>query len=168
MAKKNQILTHEQIVQKIRRIAYEITERNYTAKEINLVGIVGTGFLFAELLSIEISKIDKLKVSVSKLSLDKKNNVQSEIELEKEINSFKDSVVILVDDVLNSGRTMAYCLKPFLNIKVKNVQTAVLVDRDHKDFPIKADYVGYALSTTLKEHIEVDFEDKNSLGVYLN
>ncbi|MBY0427207.1 MAG: phosphoribosyltransferase, partial [Cytophagales bacterium] len=91
----------------------------------------------------------------------------SEITLDTELKTLKKKVVILVDDVLNSGRTMVYSLKPFLNIEIKKLQTATLVDRNHKTFPIKADYVGYSLSTTLQDHINVSFEGDEIL-VYLH
>jgi pyrimidine operon attenuation protein/uracil phosphoribosyltransferase len=80
----------------------------------------------------------------------------------------RNKVIVLLDDVLNTGRTLAYSLKPFLNVEIKKLHTAVLVDRNHKQFPIAADYIGYALSTTIQEHIEVVLEDNERFGVYLS
>lgn len=164
----NQILSKEDTLQKIKRMAFEIYENNFKEKEIVLVGVVDNGVVFSEMLKKELSSISDLNVEMVEISLDKRKPTQSEISLNVESNLLENKSVILVDDVQYTGRTLAYSLKPFLGIKVKKLQTAVLVDRDHKNFPIAADYVGYSLSTTLKEHITVELNDKNKLGVYLD
>ena len=99
--------------------------------------------------------------------MDKSLSVQGNITLDTDKSLLKKKVIVLVDDVLNTGRALAYSLKPFLEIEIKKIQTAVIVDRQHQSFPISADYVGYSLATTLKEHIEVDFS-KERYGVYLH
>ena len=164
----NQILTKEDTLQKIKRIAFEIYENNFDEKEIILAGVVDNGVVFADLLKKEIQAISNLKVELIEVSLDKKKPTQSEISLNVDSNFLTNKTVILVDDVQYTGRTLAYSLKPFLNLKIKKLQTAVLVDRDHKNFPIASDYVGYALSTTLKEHITVELIDSKRIGVYLD
>jgi pyrimidine operon attenuation protein / uracil phosphoribosyltransferase len=160
------ILDKKQTIQKIKRIAFEIYERNLNEKEIVIAGIYDKGYLFAEILQKELSSISKIKTTLVKITLDKLSPLQSEVTLDVDLKSLKKKTIILTDDVLNTGRTLAYSLKPFLNIEVKKIQVAVIVDREHKSFPVSPDYVGYSLSTTLKEHIEVNF-DKNKFGVYL-
>ena len=160
------ILDKKQTLQKIKRIAFEIYEQNFKAKEIILAGIYDKGYIFAGLLQKELGGICQIKTWLVKVTVDKNSPLQSEVKLDTEIKDFKNKTVILIDDVLNTGRTLAHSLKPFLNIETAKIQTAVIVDRRHKVFPISADYVGYSLSTTLKEHIEVNFE-KSKFGVYL-
>lgn len=161
------ILTKEQVKQKIKRIAFEIYEQNYKEKELVVAGLAKNGYTFAKLLQKELSSISELQITLVKIQLDKSLHKQSEITLDIEPAKLKNKVIVLVDDVLNTGRTLAYSLKPFLNIDVKKLQTAVIVDRQHQSFPITADYVGYSLATTLKEHIEVDFS-RDRYGVYLH
>jgi pyrimidine operon attenuation protein / uracil phosphoribosyltransferase len=102
-----------------------------------------------------------------KVSLDKSAPQQSDIVLDCDLKEIKKKVIVLVDDVLNTGRTFAYGMKPFLNTEVKKIETAVLVNRSHTLFPIYPQYTGYQLSTTLKEHVEVRLS-KDDSGVYLH
>jgi pyrimidine operon attenuation protein / uracil phosphoribosyltransferase len=160
------ILDKKQTLQKIKRIAFEIYEQNFKAKEIILAGIYDKGYVFAGLLQKELEIICKIKTRLVKVTVDKNSPLQSEVKLDAELKDLKNKTIILIDDVLNTGRTLAHSLKPFLTIETAKIQTAVIVDRRHKVFPVSADYVGYSLSTTLKEHIEVNFE-KSKFGVYL-
>ncbi|MFN3404350.1 MAG: phosphoribosyltransferase family protein [Cytophagaceae bacterium] len=162
---RNLILDSTQINQKIKRIAYEIYEKNYRENEIILAGIEGEGFTLAGLLKSQIESISPLKVQLTKVSLDKLSQVQSDVKIELDLNEIKNKVVIIIDDVLNTGRTLAYALKPFLNIELKKLQTAVIVDRSHQSYPIVADYVGYSLATTLRDRVEVNLEGQ--MGIYL-
>ncbi len=157
---KNIILEEEQILQKIKRMAYQIFERNVEEKHIIMVGVVQQGYHLAELLHAELNKIAPFKITLIKLSLDKVDPVNSEIHVDLQDRSIKGAPVILVDDVLNTGKTMAYCLKPFLQKDLKKLEIAVLVNRSHKQFPISANYQGYELATTINEHIEVVLEKK--------
>ena len=161
------ILNNKQVTQKIKRIAYEIYEHNFEEKEIVFAGIYDKGYILAGLLKDALEKISPITCQLVKITLDKTSLFQSEIAVDCELKSLRKKVVVLVDDVLNSGRTMVYSLKPFLNTEIKKLQTATLVDRNHKTFPIKADYVGYSLSTTLQDHIDVRFE-KEEILVYLH
>ena len=163
---KIQLLNKQQVNQKIKRVAFEIFENNFSEKELVFVGIEKMGYVFAQLLIEEYKLISKQKVVLIKLYLDKYSPLQSEIRLESDY-SLKDKVVILFDDVLNTGRTLVYSLKPFLNTEIKKLQTAVIVDRGYKSFPVAADYIGYALSTTLKEHVNVVLDDSDDFGVYI-
>ena len=162
-----QILDKKQTEQKINRIAHEILEKNFHEKEIVLAGVDPCGFTLGKLLQKILVKISDFDVTLIKISLDKDAPLQSEIKLDCEMETISKKAVILVDDVLNTGRTLAYSLKPFLNADVKKLQVAVIVDRDHKTFPVQADYVGYSLSTTIQEHIVVELKDKKKFGVYL-
>lgn len=164
----NQILSKEQTLKKINRIAHEILEKNFSEKEIVLAGIDPCGYTIGKMLQKILLDISTLKVTLIKISLDKYAPLQSEITLDCEVKVIEKKAVILVDDVLNTGRTLAYSFRPFLTSEVKKLQVAVIVDRDHKTFPVQADYVGYSLSTTLQEHIKVELEDKKNFGVYLN
>lgn len=160
------ILTEEQIDQKVKRIAFEIFENNFKEKEIILAGIYDKGYELAELLSGALKEIASFNVKLIAVKLDKSAPTQSNITLDCEEKDLLNKCIILIDDVLNTGRTIAYSLKPFLNIKVKKIETAVLVNRSHTQFPISCEYTGYKLSTTLNEHVDVQLT-KGQKAVYL-
>jgi pyrimidine operon attenuation protein/uracil phosphoribosyltransferase len=162
---KNLILDAAQIKQKIKRMAFEVYEHNFTEKSIVIAGIEGQGYMLAKLLSQAVQAISSLKIILVKVSLDKAIPQQSDVTLDCEIKELKKKCVIVVDDVLNTGRTFAYGLKPFLNIEVKKIEIAVLVNRSHTLFPIYPQYTGYELATTLREHVEVVLGKENA--VYL-
>lgn len=164
---RNLILKGRQVSQMIKRIAYEIYERNFKESEIIVAGIEENGYVLAELLVTELKLISPLKVSLVRLTLEKIQPLQSEIKLDMDPQMFKNKCVVITDDVLNTGRTLAYSMKPFLNVEIKKLETAILINRGHKLFPVSADYFGYELSTTLKEHIEVILNGPNQ-GVYLH
>ena len=149
------ILDAAQIKQKIRRIAFEIYEQNFKEKALIIAGIDGQGYVLAKLLVKELESISPAEVKLVKVSLDKLAPQQSEVALDCEIKEVKKKCIVLVDDVLNTGRTLAYGLKPFLGTEVKKIETAVLVNRSHANFPIYPQYMGYELSTTIKDHVEV-------------
>jgi pyrimidine operon attenuation protein/uracil phosphoribosyltransferase len=153
--KKSLVLNAKQVSQKIRRIAYEIYENNFSEKSIVLAGIDGQGYAFAKILEKELNAISTIKTSLVRVSLDKLAPVQSEVVINTSAKELKKKCVILVDDVLNSARTLAYGMKPFLLAEVKKIEVAVLVNRSHTLFPIVPTYTGYELSTTLTEHVEV-------------
>lgn len=167
MAVQSLILDQRQLQQKIKRIAFEVYERNFRETEIVLAGIDSNGYTFAKLLQKEIESISGIKIILVKINLNKSAQTQAEIQLDTDASSLNNKTVVLTDDVMNTGRVLAYALKPFLGIEVGKLQTAVLVDRSHQLFPIVADYVGYSLATTIKEHIEVVLEGP-SFGVYLH
>ena len=154
VVEKTLVLNTVQIQQKIRRMAFEIYENNAKEKLLILAGIEGQGHAFAKILAKEIKAIAGIEVHVVKVSVDKFAETQSEVAIDA-TSSFKKKVVILVDDVLNSGRTLAYAMKPFLETGVKKMEVAVLVNRSHTLFPITPTYTGYELSTTLTDHVEV-------------
>jgi pyrimidine operon attenuation protein/uracil phosphoribosyltransferase len=149
------ILSSTQINQKINRLAIEILENNYTEKKIILAGINNNGLGFAKLLMRAIQKISEIEVILANLTLNPAAPTSAEVTIDIDDSTFKNSVVVIVDDVANTGRTIFFAFKPFLDILTKKVEVAVLVDRKHKSFPIKVDYVGLSLATTLKDNIKV-------------
>ena len=164
---KTLILNHQQIENKISRIAYQIYEKNYEEKEIVIVGITDRGYVLAKKLNKVLQQISSLKIKLAELSLDKNaphenKNIQFSIPL----SDLNNQSVVLVDDVLNSGKTLIYGVRFLLDFPIKRLKTVVLVDRSHKRFPVQADFVGLSLSTTLQEHIHVEFADAND-AVYL-
>ncbi|MEO7989473.1 MAG: phosphoribosyltransferase family protein [Chryseolinea sp.] len=163
VAEKTLILEGAQVKQKIRRMAFEIFEHNFKEKGVVLAGIDGQGYILAKLLAKEVENISPLQVKLVKVSLDKFAPQQSDVTLDCDIKDLKKKCIILVDDVLNTGRTFAYGLKPFLDIEVKKIETAVLVNRSHTLFPIYPQYTGYELSTTIKDHVEVVLGKENAI-----
>ncbi len=164
---KMQLLDTNQTFQKIRRMAYQIYENNFEEPTLILAGIQGEGYIMAEYLVKELQAISSIEVIIAKVSFDKSAVVQPDILIESDVDTFKNKPVVLIDDVLNTGKTLAFCLRPFMTIPLKRLQVAVLVDRNHPKFPISADYIGYSLSTTLSEHIEVRLSNTEDKGVYL-
>jgi len=164
---KSQILSAYDIKIKVRRMAFEILERNYHAKEIVLAGIVREGLLLAQMIHAELSQIAQMPISVLEIKLVKTSTSQPEIHLNIEPSTLEDKCVIFVDEVLNTGRTIAFALNPFLSVSIQKLQIAVLVDRNHRTYPVSADYVGYALSTTLSDHVEAILDSGDKFGVYL-
>jgi pyrimidine operon attenuation protein/uracil phosphoribosyltransferase len=162
---KRLILDRDRIQQSIRRIAYQIYENNIEAKQLSLVGIGSQGYELGTRIAEELHQIDpKLTVGQFKIEIDKENP-NGTAELVAKPSELKDKSVILVDDVLNSGRTMSYCLMALLEAEARKIEIAVLIDRGHRRYPIIATFSGLQLSTTLEEHIEVKL-DKNP-AVYL-
>jgi pyrimidine operon attenuation protein / uracil phosphoribosyltransferase len=165
-AEKTLVLTDEQIRKKISRMAYEIYENNFGEKSLVLAGIDGQGYVLAELLQKELTAISPINCSVVKIEIDKTSPESSEISLDVPLKDLVKKNILLVDDVLNTGRMLAYGMKPFLTITVKKMEVAVLVNRSHALFPILPKYTGYELSTTLDDHIEVIL--KKRFAVYLH
>ena len=148
------VLDKNQIAQKINRIAYQILEDNLDEKEIVLAGIWDRGYKLAIRLKSVLEHIADFEVTLLRVDLEKLNNkLNAKTDLNE--SSWKGKVIILVDDVLNSGKTLAYGLGVFLNTPHKKIRTVVLVDRSHKIFPIATDFVGLQLATILKEHVDV-------------
>jgi len=154
---ENIILSHQEITNKIRRIAYQIYESNVDAEEIILAGIVTNGYILAKKLKTVLQKISGKTITLCKVTIDKKNPLE-EIKTSLNPDDYKHKSVVLVDDVLNSGTTLIYGVKHFLEVPLSQFKTAVLVNRNHKKYPIKADYKGISLSTSLNEHINVIFK----------
>ena len=157
---ENIILDQKQIDHKIRRIAYQIYENNVSEKEVIIAGIFENGFIFAKKIKNVIEKISPIKVVMCKVMIDKKNPILP-ITTSLETEAYKNKSLILVDDVLHSGTTLIYGIKHFLQVPLKQFNTAVLVDRNHKKYPVKADFKGISLSTSINENVSVVFEKGN-------
>ncbi len=164
---RHQILTSLQIRQKIRRMAFEIYEQNFEESTIVIAGIVGEGYAFAKRLTREIEEISPLSIQLIELRFDIHAPRQSYIEYGEENIDLENQVVVVTDVVLNTGRTLAFSLQPFLKVALKKLQVAVVVDRSHRRFPVSADYVGYSLSTTFSDHVEVILSREEEEGAYL-
>jgi pyrimidine operon attenuation protein/uracil phosphoribosyltransferase len=165
VSERSLILDSVQVKQKIRRMAYEIYEHNFNEKIVVVAGIDGQGYVLARLLIKEIETISPIKTILVKVTLDKMAPQQSDVTLDCNLKELQKKCIILVDDVLNTGRTFAYGLKPFLNIEVKKIETAVLVNRSHTLFPIYPQYTGYELATTIRDHVEVTLGKETAVYV---
>ncbi|MBD2751786.1 phosphoribosyltransferase family protein [Spirosoma validum] len=161
------ILNAEQIHQKIRRIAFQIYENNFEENSLLLAGISGEGYVLAQALARELKTIAPFSINLLQLNFDKAQTTQPTIQSDLPTTDYSNTVVIVVDDVLYTGRTLAFSLQPFLNLSVRKLQVAVLIDRNHPRYPVAADYKGYELSTTLTEHVDVILSDEKQTGVYL-
>jgi pyrimidine operon attenuation protein/uracil phosphoribosyltransferase len=161
---KNCVMDKESIQRKMRRMALEIAEDNIEEKDLIIAGIEGNGEVVADNIIRELKNIAPFNTTRIVIHLNKKNPV--EIRLSEEI-SFDNKVVILADDVANTGKTMMFALKPFLSAHAKKIQTLVLVERSHKLFPVQTDYAGLSISTTLLEHIAVETEKGVISGAWL-
>lgn len=158
------ILSQNEINYKVRRIALQILEANIHESEIILAGIATNGFIIAKQLQEVIASYSDISTILCKVSIDKKE-LLSPIEVSIPTTSYQHKSVILVDDVLNSGATLIYAIKHFLDSPLTRLKTAVLVNRNHKKYPVKADFKGLSLSTSINEHVEVIFDDKNTRAV---
>jgi pyrimidine operon attenuation protein / uracil phosphoribosyltransferase len=166
MMEKKYILDETGVAMKIRRMAYEILENNPAEQHLVIIGILHHGIVIARQLASVLHEIAP-EVQFELLTLGMNKDRPSDIEINQEID-FNNRVIILVDDVTNSGKTLLYALKPLLDFYPKKIQTLVLVERSHKIYPIHPDYVGISLATTLQEHIVVETEGSTVKGAYLN
>ncbi len=155
---KNIILTHQDIINKIKRIAYQIYESNINESELILAGISSNGFILAKLLNDELTKISNISITLCSVEINKKQPL-SDIKTSLNPIDYTNKSIVLIDDVLNSGTTLIYGVKHFLNVSLKQFKTAVLINRNHKKFPVKADFKGISLSTSLNEHVIVSLKD---------
>jgi len=166
MGNKTLIMSHSEIEQKINRIAYELYETYINEKELYIAGIFPQGYTLAERLVKVLKKISPLKIHLVKLELHKDLPLDHPVKISTTLEELDGKCLVLVDDVLNSGKTLIYSARHILAAKLKKMSTVCLVDRMHRRYPIRADFVGLTLSTTLQEHIEVEFSEGND-KVYL-
>lgn len=162
--KKNYILSKEVAEKKMRRMALEIVENNSGEKKLILAGIRESGTVVAKCIQKMLAEFSSVKTELITVKLDK--HKPQAVVLSKKID-FDDKVIIVIDDVADSGRTLLYSMKPFLEFHPKKIQTLVLVERSHNFFPVRPDYVGLSVSTTLQEHIFVEVDKEKVLGAYL-
>ncbi len=161
---RNYILGQATASRKLQRMAYEIVENNLDEENIILVGIQENGSIIAENIQKLLREISSVHAELIHLKLDKRKPV--DIKLSQDLE-FDNKVIIIVDDVANSGKTMLYAIKPFLAFHPKKIQTLVMVERTHKAFPVNSDYVGISVSTTLQEHIYVEVHGTEVKGAWL-
>lgn len=161
---KSYILDGDAVKRKIRRMALEVAEQNSEETELLIAGIVGNGVLVAEAVAAELKRIVPLRVNVVTIQLNKKDPLEAVIEPQTAIEG---KVIIIADDVANTGKTMFYALHPFLRSYPKKLQTLVLVERSHKQFPIQTDYTGLTIATTLQDHIAVEAKEGTITGAWL-
>ena len=160
MQKTSTILDHKEIRHKLRRMAFQIYETNVNEKEVVIAGIKENGFILAKKLKEEVERIAPIEVHLCEISMDKSNPIGT-VKCSMPLDDLKNHSLVLVDDVLNSGTTLIYGVTFFLQVPLKQFKTAVLVDRNHKKYPVKADFKGISLSTSLNENVEVSFEENN-------
>ncbi len=165
MNNKKYILSAEVANKKLRRMALEVAEQNYTAKQLVLIGIKTSGVVIAQKICSYLKEVFKGEVIVLELAMDKKKPL--EIAINKKMD-FNGKIILLIDDVANSGRTMLYALKPLLEQLPEKIQTLALVERTHKTFPIDVDYIGLSVSTTTDEHIYVEVEKGEVVGAWMD
>ena len=163
---ENIILTHKEIAHKTKRIAYQIFETFVNEEEVILAGIANNGYLFAQKIATELALISDLKVTLCEVKINKQNP-QSPVTTSIPSAEYQNKALVLIDDVLSTGTTLIYGVKHFLEVPLSKFKTAVLVDRNHKKYPVKADFKGISLSTSLFEHVNVIFENDND-HVYLS
>lgn len=157
MAGKATLLLNQlQIQQRIDRLAYQIYEDNFDQSQLLIAGIANSGYVFAQLLCKALNNICPIPTDLLKLEIDKEEPTNIRLTPNYSREELKNKVIIVVDDVLNSGKTLIYSLRPFLDADMRKIRTVLLVDRDHKRYPVEADFVGITLSTTLQDHIRVD------------
>lgn len=165
-AERTLVLDHERVNRKLKRIAVQLHEENHAEKAIVLIGIAPRGARLAQRLKELIAADNGPRVDLVELSLDKSRPLEAPVQLGVDLDALKGRVVVLVDDVLMSGRTLMYAVAHLIRVPLKKLTTVVLVDRRHRSFPIRADIVGLTLSTTLQEHISVELGRKDA--VYLS
>jgi len=164
LKKTQKILEQDQIDKIIKRIAYQILENNSEELEIFLIGIKNNGYFLAELIYHQLKHISKLNITLYSIQINKKDPLKS-IEHNFDLKKMKNKSIVLIDDVLNSGRTLLYGVKFLLDIPLSNFNTAVLIDRNHKKYPIKIDFKGISLSTSIEENVSVIFEKNNAFAI---
>lgn len=165
MAAKNQILSKEVAERKMQRIALEVAAQLYSeTEELIIIGIAGSGMVIADKLFHLLKPLLEIPIQIITCTLNKKN---TDFISYSENVDFNNRNVLLVDDVTNSGRTLLYALKPLLEFHPRSIQTMSLVERMHKSFPVKIDYIGLSIATTLQDHIQVEVESGEVMGAYI-
>jgi len=164
MSNKTLILDQQQITLKLKRMAFQIWERNTEEKELVIIGVEQSGSILAAALAKILQDVSPLKITLHHIVVSKKDPLNTPAQFTEDIAG---KSVILIDDVANSGRTLLYAMKPLLEYSLKKILIGVLVDRKHKSFPVTPDIVGYSMATTLQDHIEVECKGNKIVGAYL-
>ena len=164
---KNIILSNQEIEHTIKRIAYQIYETFIDEDEIVIAGIASNGFIFAKKIADSLNTISPLKVSLCEVQINK-HQPESNVKTSIAQSDYTNKGLVLVDDVLNSGTTLIYAVRHFLDVPLKKFKTAVLVDRNHKKYPVKADFKGISLSTSSLDNVEVVFNENGENYAFLS
>ena len=176
MKEKAQLMDEKAIGRAITRISHEIIERNKGIEDVVLVGIKTRGVPIADRIGKKIQQIEGASVNTGEVDITLYRDDLKKIDVDPVINgsnvqfSIDDKIVILVDDVLYTGRTVRSALDAIIDIgRAKAIQLAVLVDRGHRELPIRADYVGKNVPTSKGEIIsvklsEIDGEDSVTIN----
>lgn len=165
MSERTIVLDHERVQRKLERIAHQLHEENHEEQGIILVGIAPRGLALAKRLQARLKEISELEVDLVTLQLDKDKPLEAPVKLSLELDALRDRTVVLVDDVLMSGRTLMHAAAHLVTVPLKRLTTVVLVDRRHRSYPIRADIVGLTLSTTTQEHISVELGRKDTVYI---
>jgi pyrimidine operon attenuation protein/uracil phosphoribosyltransferase len=165
MSERTIVLDHERVQRKLERIAHQLHEENHEEQGIILVGIAPRGLALAKRLQTRLKEISELEVDLVTLQLDKDKPLEAPVKLSLELDALRDRTVVLVDDVLMSGRTLMHAAAHLVSVPLKRLTTVVLVDRRHRSYPIRADIVGLTLSTTTQEHISVELGRKDTVYI---
>ncbi len=169
--KRTRILTPEQVARILDRMAYEVLERNRGGDGLVVFGILQKGVMVAEALSTRLAQIEARNFPVNALDVrpyrdDRPPEAEVEDRSRLHVDTITDRHVLLVDDVLFTGRTVRAALDALLRWgRPRSVQLAVLIDRGHREFPIRADYVGRTVPTKYQERIVMVAEE--GLAVYV-
>ena len=155
---KTEVLDQDQILRICNRFAFQILENSIDSDVIHIIGIKEKGFDIAKIVERELKSITKKNISLSSIKIDKKNPKDSVLS-DSNLNKNADTI-FLIDDVLNTGKTLIYCLSFLLNFNFKSIKTLVLIDRNHKQFPVKVDYKGISLSTNINDNIKLLNDNK--------
>lgn len=166
--KKNVLMDADAIRRAIVRISHEILEKNKGVEDVVLVGIHTLGVPLAERLAAAIEKIEDVKVPVGKVDITMYRDDLSTLDYNPVVRNTEidfdmtGKTVILVDDVLYTGRTIRAALDAIIDMgRPKAIQLAVLIDRGHRELPIRADFAGKNVPTSRKEVVEVQFAEQN-------
>lgn len=163
----NIILNHSQIKSKIKRLAWQIHENNMDETMIWIAGIDERGGFLAELISEELKQISQIEIRSVNIVIDRKN-YEAGFYSEHDMTQLKNANVVLVDDVLNTCKTIVSAMLPLVQRHVSRIQLAVLASRSHRQFPVVADFVGISMATTLQEHLNFDMSDPQDLVLTLS
>ena len=150
----NCILTAEQAELSVRRIAYQILEDNPDEKRIVIAGVMSNGNHVSKSIGKVLRSISEIDVVNCQIRIDKKNP-RNKIQTSIDSSAYENQSIVIVDDVLHTGSTLIYVVSHFLQVPLTQCKVAVLINRNHKKFPIKADYKGISLSTSMHEHVEI-------------
>ena len=158
-----EILGAEAIAHKVQRLAWELYDRHSKAEQLYVVGIQGNGYWLAQQLVVKLNAISDMKIELMELALDKSDPKPADMQIDLPSGAH----VALVDDVLNSGRTLLWAVIKLMEFHPQQISTTVLVDRSHKRYPVKADIKGLSLSTTLQETVKLNVENGAAVNVCL-